>query len=334
MRGKGEAEEGESEKRGKGKGGREKWRGREKQRGKGCSNGKELMNIKVHLFWHNAVQLGSNLLELMNTKSQVRKDYRPSMASSASSSTGTSPSLVMAAKYPYPSNVNVANFVSIKLSHKNYLLWKTQMFGLIESQDMMGFIERQISIQTSTIEIVENGEARSVPNPEFLAWKKSDRLLRGWITGSLSEEVLGLVVGLQTSSDVWTALLKVFARESKDREFLLTRKLQMFQKQEKTVTEYVTGFKTICDELAAIGKPLSDQDKVYWLINGLGSGYESFMTLILWPPIPAYIDVVSLLESHDNMKNIHGFQLNHNAAFLSQQVPAQPSYSHNYRGRA
>ncbi|KAF3794163.1 hypothetical protein EJ110_NYTH08235 [Nymphaea thermarum] len=194
-----------------------------------------------------------------------------SMTSNASSSTGTSPSFVMAAKYPYPSNVNVANFVSIKLSHKNYLLWKTQMLGLIESQDMMRFIEGQISILTSTIEIVENGEARSVPNPEFLAWKKSDRLLRGWITGSLSEEVLGLVVGLQTSFEVWTALLKVFARESKDREFLLTRKLQTFQKQEKNVTEYVTGFKTICDELAAIGKPLSDQDKVYWLINGLGS---------------------------------------------------------------
>ncbi|KAF3776659.1 hypothetical protein EJ110_NYTH38637 [Nymphaea thermarum] len=201
----------------------------------------------------------------------------------------------------------------------------TQMLGLIESQDMMGFIEGQISIPTSTIEIVENGEARSVPNPEFLAWKKSYRLLRGWITGSLSEEVLGLVVGLQTSSEVWTALLKAFARESKDREFLLTRKLQTFQKQEKNVTEYVIGFKTICDELAAIGKPLSDQDKVYWLINGLGSGYESFMTSILRPPIPAYIDVVSLLESHDNMKHIHGFQLNHNAAFISQQVPSQPS---------
>ncbi|KAF3779859.1 hypothetical protein EJ110_NYTH40510 [Nymphaea thermarum] len=86
-----------------------------------------------------------------------------SMASNASSSTGTSPSFVMAAKYPYPSNVNVANFVSIKLSHKNYLLWKTKMLGLIESQDMMGFIEGQISIPTSTIEIVENGEARSVP---------------------------------------------------------------------------------------------------------------------------------------------------------------------------
>ncbi|KAF3777765.1 hypothetical protein EJ110_NYTH45176 [Nymphaea thermarum] len=120
------------------------------------------------------------------------------MASNASSSTGTSPSFVMAAKYPYPSNVNVANFV-----HKNYLLWKTQMLGLIESQDMMGFIEGQISIPTFTIEIVENGAARTVPNPEFLAWKKSDRLLRGWITGSLSEEVLGLVVGLQTSSEIF-----------------------------------------------------------------------------------------------------------------------------------
>ncbi|KAF3781183.1 hypothetical protein EJ110_NYTH34482 [Nymphaea thermarum] len=102
-------------------------------------------------------------------KSYLRKDYRRFHGLQCILSTGTSPSFVMAAKYPYPSNINVANFVSIKLSHKNYLLWKTQMLGLIESQDMMGFIEGQFSIPTSTIEIVENGEARSVPNPEFLA---------------------------------------------------------------------------------------------------------------------------------------------------------------------
>ena len=29
----------------------------------------------------------------------------------------------------------------IKLTQYNYLLWKTQMHGLIESQDLAGFIE-------------------------------------------------------------------------------------------------------------------------------------------------------------------------------------------------
>lgn len=43
-------------------------------------------------------------------------------------------------KYPYPANLNVANFVSLKLSASNYLLWETQVLSLIESQDLLGFI--------------------------------------------------------------------------------------------------------------------------------------------------------------------------------------------------
>ncbi|KAF3785109.1 hypothetical protein EJ110_NYTH29082 [Nymphaea thermarum] len=240
------------------------------------------------------------------------------------------------AKYPYPSTVNVANFVSIKLSHKNFLLWKTQILGLIESQDLFGFIDGSIPTPASTIETTENGEVVRRPNPDFSASKKSDCLLRGWITGSLTEEVLGLVVGHDTTAQVWKTLTGAFARESKDREIMLTRKLQLFRKQDKPVTEYVTGFKAICDELAAIGKPLTDDDKVFWLVNGLGSGYESFMTSILKPPVPPYLDVVSLLQGHETMKELHAGEtrLNSQMAFFTRQSNSQNNrrrYNNNWR---
>ncbi|KAL9437857.1 hypothetical protein AB3S75_023681 [Citrus x aurantiifolia] len=43
--------------------------------------------------------------------------------------------------YPYPSTLNISNFVSLKLTQNNYMLWKTQISGLIESQDMGGFLD-------------------------------------------------------------------------------------------------------------------------------------------------------------------------------------------------
>ena len=46
---------------------------------------------------------------------------------------------------------------------------------------------------------------------EFIAWQKSDRLLRGWIIGTLSEEALGLVIGLDISLAVWEALKDAYA---------------------------------------------------------------------------------------------------------------------------
>ncbi|XP_049931227.1 uncharacterized protein LOC126409236 [Nymphaea colorata] len=48
-------------------------------------------------------------------------------------------------KFPCPSTLNVANFISVKLSQTNFLLWKTQVFCLIESQDLQGFINGEVT---------------------------------------------------------------------------------------------------------------------------------------------------------------------------------------------
>uniref|UniRef100_A0A5K0ZU65 Retrotransposon Copia-like N-terminal domain-containing protein n=1 Tax=Nymphaea colorata TaxID=210225 RepID=A0A5K0ZU65_9MAGN len=141
------------------------------------------------------------------------------------------------AKFSFPSNVNVANFVSIKLTHKNFLLWQTQILGLIESQDVLGFITGTIPMPSSTIKTTKIGEPVNCLNPYFNAWKKSDGLLRGLITRSLSEEALGLAIGHKTSAEVWNTLTTTFVRESKERHFLLKRKLQTYQKQDKSITD-------------------------------------------------------------------------------------------------
>ena len=42
--------------------------------------------------------------------------------------------------YPYPVTQNIANFVSLRLTSTNFLLWKTQMLNILESYDLQGFI--------------------------------------------------------------------------------------------------------------------------------------------------------------------------------------------------
>ncbi|KAF6173381.1 hypothetical protein GIB67_027076 [Kingdonia uniflora] len=83
----------------------------------------------------------------------------------------------------------------------------------------------------------------------YQSWKKDNALIKSWIRGSLTEEVLHLITGLST------------ARE----------------------------FKGICDELAAMQKPMSDDDRVNWLANGLGPKYFNFCDAKLSkPPTPTY----------------------------------------------
>ncbi|KAL9460032.1 hypothetical protein AB3S75_003264 [Citrus x aurantiifolia] len=67
-------------------------------------------------------------------------------------------------------------------------------------------------ILKSTIEAeASTTKQESVMNSDYIMWRRSDRLLRGWIIGTLSEEVLGLAVGLETSATIWKVLSEYFA---------------------------------------------------------------------------------------------------------------------------
>ncbi|KAL5709389.1 hypothetical protein ACHQM5_020086 [Ranunculus cassubicifolius] len=209
-------------------------------------------------------------------------------------------------KYPYPITLNVTNFVSMKLTQSKYLLWRFQFLGLVGSQEILGFLDQTEPAPEEflTVEDKETHKKEEVSNPDYAAWKRYDCLVRGWITGTLSEEALGLVVGLDTASEVWSALEDSYAQESQEREFFLQQQLQSHRKDTSSLNDYIRIFKSYCDDLAAIGTPVSDREKVFALLRGLGRGYESFVTTMLKPPTPSYRDIVPLLQSHETMRNL------------------------------
>ncbi|PON36169.1 hypothetical protein PanWU01x14_330580 [Parasponia andersonii] len=114
-------------------------------------------------------------------------------------------------QYPYPSTLNIGNFVSLKLTQNNYLMWKTQINGLTESQDMGGFLDRSYLklkefISKNTAGNDDSAAREFDINLEYILWRRSDRLIRGWIIGTLSDELFELAIGLETSSEVCTSL--------------------------------------------------------------------------------------------------------------------------------
>ena len=67
--------------------------------------------------------------------------------------------------------------------------------------------------------------------------------------------------------------------------------------------EHIRTFKKLCDSLAAIGKPVSDSEKVFCLLTSLGPQYENFTTTMLKPPRPSYSELVSQLQNFDQRRN-------------------------------
>lgn len=145
--------------------------------------------------------------------------------------------------------------------------------------------------------------------------------MKAWITGTLAEDVLGLVVGLEKYVDVWLALAAAFAQNLQAREFELFSKLQLLKKGMSHLSDYLHEFKSICDELNGIGKPVPGQSKVFWLLNGLGPSYESFTTTMVRPPVPTYDAVIPLLQSHElHSKGHQNLSVNPSMAFYGQKT--------------
>lgn len=147
--------------------------------------------------------------------------------------------------YPFPSNIHILSCVTLKLTDSNYLLWKTQIESLMSSQKLLGFVNGAVTAPPAT-RIVVRGEADvEEANPQYESWFCFDQLVRSWIFGTLSEEVLGSVHTLLTSIEVWISLAKNFNKSSLAREFSLRRSLQLLTKKDKFLYVYCRDFKTI-----------------------------------------------------------------------------------------
>ncbi|KAH6799979.1 hypothetical protein C2S52_000443 [Perilla frutescens var. hirtella] len=110
-------------------------------------------------------------------------------------------SLISPTTQPQPqcsSAVNAASFVSTKLNSSNYISWKEQMLCLIESQGFVGFIDDGAPPPPNDTQV-------------YTAWRRSDRLVKGWILGALSDEVVESVVSFDSARDVWLELENNFS---------------------------------------------------------------------------------------------------------------------------
>ncbi|KAJ0101005.1 hypothetical protein Patl1_05192 [Pistacia atlantica] len=70
------------------------------------------------------------------------------------------------------------------------------------------------------------------------------------------------VFNCTTARDAWLALEVSFSHSSKTRELQLKDELQLMQRDSRGVAEYARSFRSLCDQLSAIGKPVDDTYKL------------------------------------------------------------------------
>lgn len=84
---------------------------------------------------------------------------------------------------------------------------------LVESHDMLSFIDGTFRNPKKNVDSKKKVDITAIED-KYREWKRSDTLMKGWIFGSLCEDVMDIVIGLHTANDVWKKLKSTYSNST------------------------------------------------------------------------------------------------------------------------
>lgn len=119
-------------------------------------------------------------------------------------------------------------------------------------------------------------DGNTITNLEYEVWINNNGLLTSWILGVMSEEVLGFVVGMETTSQLWKSLEEQLLPKTKEKEVQLKDCQFALKKGSSSLDENIQKFRFLCENLAANNKPVVNIDKVFQFARGLSLKISRF----------------------------------------------------------
>ncbi|XP_021834446.1 uncharacterized protein LOC110774211 [Prunus avium] len=162
--------------------------------------------------------------------------------------------------------INAAAQLPVKLTPLNYLSWCTQFNALLLGYDLLGYLD-------GTHPCPPKPATVSPTSPHTL-WVRQDQLLLHAILASVSEQVISLIATTTTSKVAWEKLNQLYASKARSRVMGLKERLSLMHRDSKPISEYLQCVKAIADELALIDLPLSNDDLVIHILNGVAPEFK------------------------------------------------------------
>uniref|UniRef100_A0A2N9GPV4 Retrotransposon Copia-like N-terminal domain-containing protein n=1 Tax=Fagus sylvatica TaxID=28930 RepID=A0A2N9GPV4_FAGSY len=143
---------------------------------------------------------------------------------------------------------NITNYVTVKLDHTNYLMWKFQITGILDAYSLLDHIEDPIPCPCKFL-LSETGAVTQEISPIFLQWKARDKALFSLISATLSPSAISLVMGQTTASGIWKIIVNRYTSVSRSSIVNLKRELNSIKKNSDSVTDYLQKIKEARDKL-------------------------------------------------------------------------------------
>jgi len=126
----------------------------------------------------------------------------------------------------------------------------------------------------------KDGKPTDVPNPACGTDKARDSQVLSFIFNSISAPVMIQVAHCDTAAEAWAAIREIFISQTQAHVVNTRIALSTTKKGNSTMSEYIGRMKALGDEMASVGKPLTDDDMVSYILAGLDYDYVSFVSTI------------------------------------------------------
>lgn len=211
-----------------------------------------------------------------------------------------------------PNPLNTAHhFISQRLTSRNYLYWRTQIYPFLKGQGFLGYLDGTLPCPPATLGSptptdASSSSAVSPPNPAYLAWVQQDQLILSLIISSLSDEVMYLAVGWDTSHAVWDSITAALASSTRSRCLSLLGQFQTLRQGNTTPSEYLGKAQMLVEALSLAGRPLSAEEQILYILRGLRPEFRAMAssltvadTPVTLPQLADHLQAQEFIHSDD-----------------------------------
>ncbi|KAL6217187.1 hypothetical protein ACLB2K_010404 [Fragaria x ananassa] len=172
---------------------------------------------------------------------------------------------------------NISNMIMVKLNRSNYTLWRLRFLRVLKKYKVYGLVEGSDSCLPAFV-INSRGYITDVINPAYDIWMERDRIVKLWLTSTITEDLLHNMAGKTSAMDLWLTLEKrsLGAARSHTHDQLRSQ-LETISKGNMSMNEYLQQIKQLGDGLAAVGAPIYGVELIQYVLNGLPEEYEPFV---------------------------------------------------------
>ena len=88
---------------------------------------------------------------------------------------------------PYPTTLTpIHHLITIKLTRKNYLLWKAQIAPYLKGQHLYGYLDGTTPAPSQSLTVEANRYVQVIQSPDFGHWCLQDQMILSATISSLS----------------------------------------------------------------------------------------------------------------------------------------------------